>query len=108
MSIKTVSSRYWVLPYNNKSCTRTLGFCATGGDTCHESNDQESNVHLTPPRLAGLPEHTSNRSMLSRESMDAIPVGGRGMVLPFEPLSLTFHDMNYYVPLPSVRQPGFY
>jgi hypothetical protein len=26
-----------------------------------------------------------------------------GMMLPFKPLTLTFHDLNYYVPLPSVR-----
>jgi len=25
-----------------------------------------------------------------------------GMVLPFDPLALSFHDLNYYVPLPLV------
>lgn len=52
---------------------------------------------------AGIPGHNSNRSILSQESLDAIPAGGRGMVLPFEPLTLSFHDVNYYVPLPGVR-----
>jgi len=28
----------------------------------------------------------------------------RGMVLPFNPLALTFSNMHYYVPLPKVRQ----
>lgn len=28
--------------------------------------------------------------------------GKKGMILPFEPLSLTFHDVNYYVDMPSV------
>lgn len=25
------------------------------------------------------------------------------MVLPFEPLALTFHEVNYFVPIPSVQ-----
>ena len=28
--------------------------------------------------------------------------GEKGMVLPFDPLHLTFHDLNYYVDLPTV------
>lgn len=32
------------------------------------------------------------------------PAGGeKGMVLPFDPLYLTFHDLNYFVPLPRVQ-----
>lgn len=27
----------------------------------------------------------------------------RGMVLPFEPLSLSFNQVNYYVDMPAVR-----
>ena len=27
----------------------------------------------------------------------------RGMVLPFQPLALTFHHVNYYVSMPKVR-----
>ena len=46
---------------------------------------------------------SSNGSILTRSSINAIPAGGRGMVLPFEPLALTFHRVNYYVPLPVVR-----
>ena len=26
-----------------------------------------------------------------------------GMVLPFEPMTMTFSDLHYYVPLPAVR-----
>ena len=29
--------------------------------------------------------------------------GGKGMVLPFTPLNLTFHHLNYYVTLPKVN-----
>lgn len=28
--------------------------------------------------------------------------GRKGMILPFEPLALTFHNVNYYVDMPSV------
>lgn len=31
-----------------------------------------------------------------------VPAGEKGMVLPFDPLYLTFHDLNYYVALPRV------
>lgn len=49
--------------------------------------------------------------MLSQKQLqtgsDAAPgVGEKGMVLPFDPLHLTFHDLNYYVPLPQVWPPN--
>lgn len=28
--------------------------------------------------------------------------GNKGMILPFEPLALTFHDVNYFVDMPAV------
>lgn len=28
--------------------------------------------------------------------------GQKGMILPFEPLALTFYDVNYYVDMPDV------
>lgn len=34
------------------------------------------------------------------------PKVAHGMTLPFTPLSLTFHKMNYFVPLPKVEQPS--
>ena len=27
----------------------------------------------------------------------------KGMILPFQPMALTFHDVCYYVPLPKVH-----
>ena len=32
--------------------------------------------------------------------------GARGMVLPFQPLALTFHHVNYYVDMPKARCQG--
>ena len=44
------------------------------------------------------------RSTVSRtRSVDDDPQAASGMVLPFDPLALSFHDLNYYVPVPSVR-----
>lgn len=44
--------------------------------------------------------------MLSQKQLQtgsgAAPGGEKGMVLPFDPLHLTFHDLNYYVALPQV------
>jgi len=44
--------------------------------------------------------------MMSQKSMQAgkgqVAGGSKGMVLPFEPLCLTFSDLNYYVDLPKV------
>lgn len=39
--------------------------------------------------------------MMSQKDMQA-GGGGKGMVLPFDPLWLTFSDLNYYVDLPKV------
>ena len=44
--------------------------------------------------------------MMSQKNMQAgegqATSGGKGMVLPFDPLCLTFSDLNYYVDLPKV------
>ena len=29
----------------------------------------------------------------------------KGMILPFQPMALTFHNICYYVPMPAVRAP---
>ena len=43
---------------------------------------------------------TSRRSLKLKEAnVDS------GMVLPFEPMIMTFKNMHYYVPLPPVRLP---
>ena len=46
----------------------------------------------------GVPSETAvDIANLSKGSQ-----GQKGMILPFEPLSLTFHDVNYYVDMPAV------
>ncbi len=46
----------------------------------------------------------SRRSVVSSGSGgDAEAKAATGMVLPFDPLALSFHDLCYYVPIPSVR-----
>lgn len=52
----------------------------------------------------GVPSETAvDIANLKKDSQ-----GQKGMILPFEPLSLTFHDVNYYVDMPSVsRQNSF-
>ena len=32
----------------------------------------------------------------------------KGMILPFQPMALTFHNICYYVPMPPVRTPLTY
>jgi len=55
----------------------------------------------------------SSKNMAARASLGDEPVSGRslqlsdahvdsGMVLPFEPMTMTFSDVHYYVPLPQV------
>ena len=49
----------------------------------------------------------SRRSVVSSGSGgDVDPQAATGMVLPFDPLALSFHDLCYYVPIPSVRFMG--
>ena len=61
--------------------------------------------------VAGAAPHSSTRS-LGAGSSDGITSGRSlqlteanvesGMVLPFEPMIMTFKDVHYYVPLPPV------
>lgn len=44
----------------------------------------------------GLPETSVDIGTLNRDKAE------KGMILPFEPLALTFHNVNYYVDMPSV------
>nr|GLL16658.1 ABC transporter G family member 39-like [Ipomoea trifida] len=50
-------------------------------------------------RAALLDEDVENKKNKSSEGM--IPQSMRGMVLPFQPLSLAFNHINYYVDMPS-------
>lgn len=45
----------------------------------------------------GAPSQTAVVANHKKESQ-----GQKGMVLPFKPLALTFHNVNYYVDMPSV------
>jgi hypothetical protein len=50
----------------------------------------------------------SNISMTSRSSMQEDIHGvaaKRGMVLPFQPLAISFDDVHYYVDMPAVSLP---
>jgi hypothetical protein len=50
-------------------------------------------------QLRGQSPNTSDRSHMNA-SVRITP--GRGMILPFEPLSMSFNEINYYVDMPAV------
>jgi hypothetical protein len=50
-------------------------------------------------QLRGHSPDTSKRSYANAAARDA---PGKGMVLPFEPLSMSFNEINYYVDMPAV------
>lgn len=74
---------------------------------------------MTADRELAAVEEKKNRSRhLSSSHMNIAPfvsrrAGGKdagevidkGMVLPFQPLCLTFRHMDYYVPMPAVSLP---
>lgn len=50
---------------------------------------------------------TENLNMAGQENKETkIDAPKRGMVLPFQPLSLAFNHVNYYVDMPAVSQPS--
>ena len=52
----------------------------------------------------GVQVRDSRRSLsASGHALPGAEAGGKGMVLPFTPLNLTFHHLSYYVDLPKVR-----
>lgn len=57
------------------------------------------NLHLAE-RINHVHGSVSLRFLLSQEG--SIAAKRKGMVLPFEPLSLTFDDIKYYVNMPKV------
>ena len=44
-------------------------------------------------------------SRKANSARDMEQTSGRGMVLPFQPLALTFAHVNYYVPMPKASPP---
>lgn len=65
-----------------------------------------SRKNLRQGSKAKLGTGMSLSQMMSQKHLqsgsDVVPTGQKGMVLPFDPLHLTFHDLNYYVALPQV------
>lgn len=60
-----------------------------------------SGRHLTSSgRLIVAPIKSKRVSQLSNGESEVID---KGMVLPFEPLAMTFRHVNYYVPMPAVK-----
>uniref|UniRef100_A0ACD5VQG7 Uncharacterized protein n=2 Tax=Avena sativa TaxID=4498 RepID=A0ACD5VQG7_AVESA len=62
-----------------------------------ESASQNSMITLDKvlEQLRGRSPDTSNRYSATRDAP------GKGMVLPFEPLSMSFNEINYYVDMPA-------
>ena len=54
---------------------------------------------MTGPVLLTYDAGVQDMPNSSRHDMGT---SGKGMVLPFQPLSLTFYHMDYYVKLPKV------
>ena len=55
-------------------------------------------------KLFGMADVAPAESVAAEELQDVEMVRRekRGMILPFQPLSLTFHNMNYFVDMPKV------
>lgn len=52
--------------------------------------------------------HGSGSAIRVDTCLQGAPQDQSGMVLPFDPLNLTFHHLNYYVPLTKVWLPPSY
>ncbi|KAM0861522.1 hypothetical protein ACQ4PT_045839 [Festuca glaucescens] len=65
-----------------------------------ESTSQNSMITLDKvlEQLRGHSPDSSKRSYANTAARDA---PGKGMVLPFEPLSMSFNEINYYVDMPA-------
>lgn len=64
----------------------------------------EDEAESVSPRQ--LESHSEGTDMAEMSSSGSVTSGGnkkkRGMVLPFQPLSLAFNHVNYYVDMPAV------
>ena len=86
------------------SSRRSLDAINRAAQTSRKSLDSTKNLrHGSKGKLGtgmSLSQMMSQKQLQTGSS--AAPAGQKGMVLPFDPLHLTFHDLNYYVPLPQV------
>jgi len=71
-----------------------------------EGQGSKRNMQMGGSSRKKVGRGVSLSQMMSQKSMQAgkgqVAGGSKGMVLPFEPLCLTFSDLNYYVDLPKV------
>jgi hypothetical protein len=47
-------------------------------------------------------DHSSQGEIQPKRALTSKSGSSKGMTLPFQPLSLTFHNVNYYVDMPPV------
>ena len=104
-SDKRVSSRRMKLAQNSRRSheARSKKLMAATQRQMRESSKNlaaRSSLGDKPPSQSTI---NSGRSLqLSEANVES------GMVLPFEPMIMTFSDVHYYVPLPPVRDPPFH
>jgi hypothetical protein len=65
------------------------------------SANGEAPVQMTRSRRASKAFSENEHGVAESEDM----VVERGMILPFQPLSISFDDISYYVDMPAVRSP---
>ena len=95
------------LTQNNSRRNSMEAINRTSRDTSRKSldlNGSRRNLGQGSKKKLGtgmsLSQMMSQKKLSTSQEGDAS--GEKGMVLPFDPLHLTFHDLNYYVDLPKV------
>ena len=73
------------------------------------SPSEEGSSGTQPPSIATQADDERRAASVSID-MHAVHAGAdqggiRGMVLPFQPITVTFRDLHYFVPLPEVCPP---
>ena len=53
--------------------------------------------------VAAVVRYVRLQAMCRSRRREHQETGGGGMVLPFDPMTMTFKDLHYFVPIPKVR-----
>lgn len=72
-----------------------------------KTKSSRKNGTLRSRHTKKVPSHRELQLSRSRNSnrQIVVPSEARGMVLPFEPLSISFDSISYYVDMPAVSTP---
>lgn len=91
-----------------KEATKVGGSLENLASPARKHRSRSSSRRVKPPKAASSSKREIQLSRSRRSSGDrhmVVPKEQKGMILPFEPLSISFDEISYSVDMPAVSKP---